>query len=136
MGTYTPPKKTKATATSRRKTTTPAKRSPARTTSRTTSRSRTTPKSSRRSGLLARFSRLSSKAQLAVFVLVFGVIGTATLLISQAATNDDIPSKANQLVLSYNLGMPHELKQDDFSTAMPPQALLYGQWFASLLHNY
>lgn len=44
----------------------------------------------------------------------------------QSMASDGLPDQANQLVVSYEIGMGHELAQDKFTAGMPPSMLLYG----------
>jgi hypothetical protein len=76
--------------------------------------------------LLQRFQRLSKRAQILVFGIVFAVIGGGYYLY-QSSASDGLPSKANQLVISYEVGMSHIVPEDTFTTGKGNiNLLLYG----------
>lgn len=94
------------------------------------SRNNTKPKKSKLNGIQKfnyQWGRASRNVKLLVYIAAFGLIGIATLLYSQAAdTKLFVPKGANELVLSYEIGMPHTLYEEDFPTGMAPAMLLYG----------
>jgi hypothetical protein len=73
----------------------------------------------------SRFQRLSRVGQMLVFGIVFAAIGGGYYLY-QTLASDGLPEGANQVVVSYEIGMSHEIAQDKFAAGMPPAMLLYG----------
>lgn len=74
---------------------------------------------------LSRFRKLSRPTQLLFFMVTFAVIGGG-LYLWRTLASDGLPSKPNQLIISYEIGMPHQIFEDNFPTGMPPAMLLYG----------
>lgn len=87
---------------------------------------KTTQKTKKRNiSSLSRFKSFSRPIQLLFFMAVFALLGGGVYLWRSLAS-DGLPSKANELILSYEIGMPHQIFEEDFPTGMPPVTLLYG----------
>lgn len=98
---------------------------PSRAKPRTTKSKNKTKKRSLLSDLSWRFQRLSRVGQIIFFGIVFALTGGAYYLY-QSLASDGLPTKANELVVSYEIGMVHEQFEDNFPTGMAPSLLLYG----------
>jgi hypothetical protein len=94
---------------------------------RSTAKRRTTSKKrSKKTAFLSRFQGLSLRSQLLVFGIVFAAIGGGYYLY-QSFASDGLPDKANEIIVSYEIGMNHVLPDDSFPTGPNGTGLLlYG----------
>lgn len=94
-----------------------------------TSKKRPTTKKTKKGSkvsLLNRFQGLSRRTQIIIFGLIFALIGGGYFLY-QSRASDGLPDGANQLVVSYEIGIPHLDSLDEFHTDKGNiSMLLYG----------